>query len=326
MNGEELLNKLELIDHDLIEEAATARKKKKVPNWKKWGAIAASICLVVIGASYIGRGQRGDEKEYQGSEQEGYENTHGITQDKGVNVPGIELPKNNNSDADMIGLIVYQGNIYTQAGWYVGKDADEIQDLVGERIGYAKGGIDEWSTQDEYADELASTLRGDVYTVNGYGSEFRICIQGEYENGDSGETIEYIEFYENLNGITLYKGEDFFEDRLHLMTNWESVQYQEHDNWNNAPVDEYEYHTLEGVTDVHMEEFFKELSTSDFVDLTGTEIYSENQAHLIVTMKDGTDIELRLFEGGYVGYQPMGWYFVKMPGEIFDLVFQACMQ
>jgi hypothetical protein len=28
-------------------------------------------------------------------------------------------------------------------------------------------------------------------------------------------------------------------------------------------------------------------------------------------------------EGGYVSYQPLGWYFVKMPGEIFDKIYNA---
>ena len=40
-------------------------------------------------------------------------------------------------------------------------------------------------------------------------------------------------------------------------------------------------------------------------------------------MKDKTRVELRLFEGGYVGYQALGWYFVKMPGDIFDKIYEA---
>ena len=51
---------------------------------------------------------------------------------------------------------------------------------------------------------------------------------------------------------------------------------------------------------------------------------SRAQAHLYVRMEDETVVELRLFEGGYVGYQHMGWYFVKMPGAAFDAVFAGC--
>ena len=49
-----------------------------------------------------------------------------------------------------------------------------------------------------------------------------------------------------------------------------------------------------------------------------------NQAHLFLTMTDGTRVELRLIEGGYVGYAPLGWYFVQIPGEVFDAVYNAC--
>ena len=48
------------------------------------------------------------------------------------------------------------------------------------------------------------------------------------------------------------------------------------------------------------------------------------QGHLFFHMSDGTTVELRLIEGGYVGYQGLGWYFVKMPGAAFDAVLAAC--
>ena len=48
------------------------------------------------------------------------------------------------------------------------------------------------------------------------------------------------------------------------------------------------------------------------------------QGHLFCALSDGTTVELRLIEGGYVGYQELGWYFVKMPGDVFDAVLAAC--
>lgn len=47
------------------------------------------------------------------------------------------------------------------------------------------------------------------------------------------------------------------------------------------------------------------------------------QGHLFCALSDGTTVELRLIEGGYVGYQELGWYFVKMPGETFEAVLAA---
>lgn len=51
---------------------------------------------------------------------------------------------------------------------------------------------------------------------------------------------------------------------------------------------------------------------------------TQNQAHLILTMSDGTVIRIRLIEGGYVGYDSLGWYFVKIPEDVFNSVYDAC--
>ena len=56
-------------------------------------------------------------------------------------------------------------------------------------------------------------------------------------------------------------------------------------------------------------------------------IYSvEEQLHLILNMKDGTQVQLRLIAGGYVGYQPLGWYFVKIPEDIFNALYSMCTE
>ena len=59
-------------------------------------------------------------------------------------------------------------------------------------------------------------------------------------------------------------------------------------------------------------------------DSSDNSIYDKNQAHLILSMTDGTTVKLRLIEGGYVGYEPLGWYFVKIPEDIFNAVYDAC--
>ena len=35
-------------------------------------------------------------------------------------------------------------------------------------------------------------------------------------------------------------------------------------------------------------------------------------------------VELRLLDGGWVCYQPLGWYAVQMPGTAFDALLKAC--
>lgn len=77
------------------------------------------------------------------------------------------------------------------------------------------------------------------------------------------------------------------------------------------------------------EDFLNEIDNGKFVyawtDDTDKSIYdTPNQTHLILIMEEGTIVRLRLIEGGYVGYDALGWYFVKIPGETFDAVYAAC--
>lgn len=318
MNGNELLEKIEAIDVDLIQEAADIKGKKKQVNWVKWGITAACIGLLCLGVIQMSKlHQRsgsngpidlGDKVRQESS--------------KGVNVPAIQLPENTNGAAmEMIALIVYDGRIYTQSTFYEGNQAIQVSSLVGDYLGYAKGNIDEWSSQDEYTVEFASTVPGKFYRVEGYDSQFRICMKEQYENED-GSITEYVSFYDNLNGISLEKGRDLFVDRLKLTNGWDSVKYQEHHNWDNGWPN-YEYHELADVSETDLDTFLDELYSSDFVDLGNSDIYDAEQGHLYFYMKDGTQVPLRLFDGGYVGYQPLGWVFVKMPGEAFDKIYHA---
>lgn len=89
-----------------------------------------------------------------------------------VTIPKIELTNNSNAEADMIGLVVYKGNIYTQMGTSITPEIAES--LLGDKLGRTKGNIDEWSTQTDYT-ELASSIGvTDIYLVKGYDSDFRI--------------------------------------------------------------------------------------------------------------------------------------------------------
>lgn len=121
-------------------------------------------------------------------------------------------------------------------------------------------------------------------------------------------------------------GKDLFGDRLNLKDNWSYVKKQEHSNWNYGWPD-YVLHDLDGISDETIDAFIAELYSGEFeyVYEKNLDFYdSEKQAHLFFHMDDNTVVKLRLFEGGYVGYDYLGWYFVKMPGEVFDLVFSAC--
>ena len=244
----------------------------------------------------------------------------------GVFIPARELPKSS-EDAmmDMIGLIVYQGRIYTQGPEYFGENAEKTRSLIGDYLGTAKGNIDEWSSQEEYATELASTIGGEVYAVKGYDTGFRICTCMEIPD-ENGQPELWIQFYECLNGITLTKGSDLFEDRLKISGRIEKIEYQTHEDWDFARSVYRDVNFADGV----WEQFMEQVNACSFVDTydpkapAGQSIYSHNQAHLTLTLEDGSVVSLRLCEGGYVGYEPLGWYFVKIPEEIFNQVYDAC--
>ena len=51
MRGNELLDKMELIDPAYIEAADTAPNKRK-SVWAKWGTLAACLCLVCVLADF----------------------------------------------------------------------------------------------------------------------------------------------------------------------------------------------------------------------------------------------------------------------------------
>jgi len=245
-----------------------------------------------------------------------------------VQIPAVQLPESVPSDVqmDMIGLVVYRGGIYTQAEDYSGDEAayEQFRALIGEKLGTAKGNIDCWSQQSDYATEFASTYTGTVCAVEGYDTDFRLCVTQSYQD-ETGEQRYWTVFLERLNGIGLSTGEDLFGRRLRLQGRITEIRVQSHADWDNARGNLRE---PEGVTEAQWDAFLDALYAAPFEDVHDADasFYREHpaQGHLILTLEDGTTVRLRLFEGGYVGYEPLGWYFVKMPEEAFGPVFDAC--
>jgi hypothetical protein len=50
-----IVSAMEYIDDDLVSGAVTYTRTKKSNSWLKWGAMAACLCLVVVGAFIAGR-------------------------------------------------------------------------------------------------------------------------------------------------------------------------------------------------------------------------------------------------------------------------------
>ena len=211
-----------------------------------------------------------------------------------ITIPKIELPNKTNAMANMIGLVVYKGNIYTQTSTYMAPEIAES--LLGEKLGQTKGNIDEWSKPSDY-NELASTIGvTDIYSVKGYDSDFRIM---SYQVHD-GQV--YAELYEHLNGITISTGEDLI-GKTNLQGNVESANWQDYNGWyyskaefNTYPLDQtfhafvtalYEAKPIDG------DKLYKEGINNDG---------AQNQKVLFLKLKDQTEITLWLYKGNYVKY------------------------
>ena len=304
-----------------IEEETEARRKRKRAVTKVLTPVMG-LCLVAmlgVGIWQSGTLGRSDAPSQDGS------SIAGTTDDTkyAVYTDSVHLPENTSGiAADMIGCLVYKGKVYTQSADFYQYDAATAQQLVGEYVGEAKEilhCLDYGYSQENWNVEFASTYSGPVYKVKGYSEEFRLCIY--VNNGQE----EWLQILDNYDGIGLNTGADLFEERLHIMGNVESVAYRTHDDWEEPNSEK----PFTGVTEEEMNGFFRELCSSPFVRIDpesnpGFYERAETQGHLYLHMKDGTVVELRLLDGGYVGSESLGWIFVKMPGQRFDAVLAAC--
>ena len=350
MKDHELLDAIGYIDPKYVGGSNETGEQKARPIKKRVGIIAAGLgtAAVIAAAVFLAlkpgltndgmTALKAADKETTAaiSETDRTENLSTEPPAEGkIIIPAVELPETGASEVsyDMIGTLVYRGGVYLQAEMYVGGDADRLEPIIGDYLGHAVGTIDEWSTQEEYSKELASTYTGEVYTVKGYDPEFRVCIMSECE-GEDHEAESWIIFMERLNGISVSFGRDVFEDRLHLSGHISTVEYQAHDDWNYNKGNICEC----GVDPDVWERFMQEIDSAEFEEIiwtNGSSFYeahanssiydTPNQAHLFLRMDDGTTAGLRLIEGGYVRYDAFGFYcFVKIPGETFDAVYDAC--
>lgn len=218
------------------------------------------------------------------------------TDSEAVSIPVMKLPDHSSAvQADMIGLIVYNGDIYTQTFTTIKPEA--AKQLRGEKLGRSKAGIDEWSEPSDYT-ELASTIgEMDVYSVKGYDPAFRIM---SYLEAD-GEI--YAELYEHLNGITIATGEDLI-GKLNLEGRIQSAKWQEFVSWDMG---KDSFHSLQ--LDLTLPKFVDALYKAKPVadeDLAEAGLYDSDkskQKFIHLALEDGTEVQLRLFkEGNYVKY------------------------
>jgi len=304
VNREDLYQSINKIDDDILERSETSVKKKSTA-WRKWGAMAACLCLVIGGIVW------GTKTLSHKEEPSGY-----VVSEKGISIPALEvsLAKETAAMSDMIGFFIYEGRCYV---YY--ENFSEAEDVVGEYLGTVTGMIDEWTPEEGYVD-FAGSIRGDFYSVKGYDPKFMLCTK---------EANGIVTMYICNNGITLKYGKELYEDRLHLSGNITGVQYESRESWFYSKGELYELDKEEA----YIREFIEKLDAEEFLlcqdiaeqeglqHMVDSEVY-----HLYFYKKDGTKIHLRLHENGYVRFQGFWDVCVKIPEECYDKLIDAFMQ
>ena len=302
-SGEALIEKTQGTPDGNIPKKKASAPKKLPP----WAAAAACLCLLLAALSWqslrtAGDGRPGPEPSLaQESAQAANE---------GVTIPPMQPSLNAGALADMIRFFIYQGRCYAAYGEPVAGRPE----LRGDYLGTATGLIDEWTPADGYV-ELAGSVKGDFYALNGYDPAFLLCM-------DEGGALR---LYACNNGITLVKGSELYEERLHLAENYESVQYENRASWFYGLGD---IRTLADPQNDALREFLKALNQAVFqpdqdICFQGGEVrlyetVSDSElGHLFFQMKDGTCVELRIHEGGYVRFEGILNACLRVPADVF---------
>jgi hypothetical protein len=217
----------------------------------------------------------------------------------GVDVPAIDLAGLTEEEITekFTSVLVYEGNVYTRSDTGTGIETDAAEALLDQNLGTAKNLF-------ETSSEIRSNLKGDVYSLKGYGTDFRLCVK-QVNRNDAGGTGYAYEILERLNGISLSVGSDLFEYRLHLSELTEHAFYE----------------TADSRTKIERETWNDVLDAMDSAAFTALTESGEVNARLVLTMKDGTEVRLILTEGGYVGYENLDGYFVKIPEETINKLY-----
>ncbi|WP_434751143.1 hypothetical protein [Paenibacillus amylolyticus] len=269
--------------------------------WQQWGGTTTPAKEVALNTGGVAKGS-----VTEGQTVIKTENSNIVP----VEIPKIELPNgdNQNIKADMIGLVVYHGNVYTESATTV-EGADALA-LRGEKLGKTTGGIHELSGQDDYK-ELASTIgTADMYTVKGYDSDFRMMSYTEID----GQV--YAQLFDKTNDISVSGLSDLL-GKLNIKDHVTAAQWEGFDSWNNGlqqlqqlPVDD------------SLNSFIEKLSLAAPVaaspELQERLYGKEDRKMLYLTLDDKTKVQLVLFgEEGMVRYGQAPVFF-KVEQEAFQ--------
>lgn len=303
------LNFLEALGHlddQYIQQAAQYSGKRR--KFFRVTGTAAAACLVVVvsaaGIRLLPHGQSSSSLSVSQIYDQKEDGSQQTDQTGGVTIPPADVYLGNDASAQasMAVFFIYQGRCYVQY-----ETLDEDYNLIGEHLGTAKGLIDEWTPADGYVD-LAGSIGGDFYAVNGYDPEFMLCMKS---------TTGLLRLFICNNGITLQYGSELYEDRLHLSGNIAAIEFESRASWYYSENERYRLN--EDCKEI-IEAFIRQLDAAEFLlsnqiplDDGIKYIYETEIYHLYFKMQDGMTVHLRLYQNGYVRFDGIMDVAVKIP-------------
>lgn len=196
--------------------------------------------------------------------------------------------------------VLYYKNHYYYADTctFIGS-ADESDLILGTYLGEIQETSytfpSDWKT--DFADLTGTSgISGPVYEMKGYDPAFRLCRI----SGSDAEKIFFV--YECFDAFPLRYGEDLYGRLMHVKENQKALKgrFQEEElafppGWNA---------------------FLDSLYSAPFQPVPENKPYGS--VPLRILMKDKTQVELHLYENGWIEYQNQ---YVHMEGEIFGEIF-----
>ncbi|MBE6686120.1 MAG: hypothetical protein E7591_02705 [Ruminococcaceae bacterium] len=226
----------------------------------------------------------------------------------GIYIPEGYMPDGDDSFYLEKDLIVYGGRVY----WHVetlslGEDKimENIRDTI--PVGHTWAELKRWQVFWErfcYSDYVSS-YEGDVYLLNDYDESYRIMCNNYYEDKDS------MRIYEACRGIVLKTGSDIFgRDKLALEEN--AVSFGSYDSENGELK---ESKVLNRKRDM----IIKMLLKAEFC-LDSSDISYVGHSRVSIEMKDGSCVDLTVYENGYVEYEHISGYGVYLKLTNLDMI------
>ncbi len=325
------------LTRNVLQRAAIIKEKQRAAR-RRTGVAVVAFALVVtlaLGIWAIAPQFRKPETEPTSPADSTATQTPPEEAPQGVSIPReeIELPTPKGAMFSWAFAFLV-GPDRTYIGYETSMDIAEAEqhDLLGAQIGTTSGSDEElyWVEHPEaYQNVFASNIGADcsVYTVNGYDPSFRLAVVQSYTEytGENHEEVSGTVVYilDKLNGIALQSGFDLFSKRLHLRERMVSAVWQSYKAWYHGS---QTFYPPDSVTPEQWTAFFDALDNAPFEDTSDIKppLYkSDNQKHLVFTLSDSLTVTLYLYADGYVSLESSS-YKVKMPGDAFDAIYQAC--